>query len=85
VRTWDGTKPLTLTLSRRERGQKRSLETALERLQWWDTQFASDLLKPLDDLFVEWNAVLSPLAFFLVFQKPRVQHTLLSCRWLGLP
>jgi hypothetical protein len=32
VRTWDGTKPLTLTLSRWERGQKRSLEYPLQCL-----------------------------------------------------
>jgi hypothetical protein len=54
-------------------------------LQWWDAQFARDLLKPLDDLFVERNTVLPSLAFFLIFQKARIEYPLLACGWLGLP
>src|SRR5258706_8741346 len=82
--SWDGAKPLTLTLSPRERGPKKSLESPLPCLQWWDAQFAGDLRKPLDDLFVEWDAVLSPLPFFLVFQEAGIEYPLLSCRCLGL-
>src|SRR5215510_3597153 len=78
-------KPLTLTLSQRERGPKRPLEPPLQRLQRRQAHFASDLLKLLDDLLVEWDPVLPPLAFFLVFQESGIQHTLLACGWLGLP
>src|SRR5512145_1914780 len=64
---------------------KRSPASALPHLQWWDAQFAGDLLKPLDDLFVKRDTVLSPLTLFLVFQEPGIEYPLLPCRWLGLP
>src|SRR5215510_661404 len=73
------------SLSPRKRGPKRSLTSALLCLQWWNAQFTSDLLKPLDDLFVQWDAMLPPLAFFLVFQESGIEYPLLACRWLGLP
>ena len=39
----------------------------LQRYQRWDAQFAGDLFKPLDHLFMEGDAVLPTLPFFLVF------------------
>src|SRR5881628_169389 len=62
-----------------------SLVSCLARYQRWHAQFAGDLAKPLDHFFVEWDAVLPPLPFFLVFQEPGIEHPLLSWRRLGLP
>src|ERR1700730_1191231 len=65
-------------------GAKLWARSCLARLQRWEAKFAGDLPKPLNDLFVQWDAVFPPLAFFLVFQESGIEHALLPWRWLGL-